>query len=67
METTETTVKTVQKLMLRSYKRYQQGRIDSQTAYRENTMLANIIKAIEITEQEERIARVEATLNLLKD
>ena len=48
--------------MLLSYKRYQEGTISEQQAYRENTMLANILKATEASEQEERLERLEETL-----
>ena len=48
--------------MLLSYKKYQEGTISEQQAYRENTMLANILKATEATEQEERLERLEETL-----
>ena len=48
--------------MLLSYKKYQEGTISEQQAYRENTMLANILKAAEASEQEERLERLEETL-----
>lgn len=48
--------------MLLSYKKYQEGTISEQQAYRENTMLANILKATEASEQEERLERLEETL-----
>ena len=48
--------------MLLSYKKYQEGTISEQQAYRENNMLANILKATEASEQEERLERLEETL-----
>lgn len=54
--------KEIKKLMLLSYKKYQEGTISEQQAYRENTMLANILKATEAGEQEERLERLEETL-----
>ncbi len=54
--------KEIKKLMLLSYKKYQEGTISEQQAYRENTMLANILKAAEASEQEERLERLEETL-----
>lgn len=60
-------VKEIKKLMLLSYKRYQSGTISETQAYRENTMLANILKAIEVSEQEERLARIERALQETKE
>ena len=54
--------KEIKKLMLLSYKKYQEGTISEQQAYRENNMLANILKATEASEQEERLERLEETL-----
>lgn len=59
--------KEIKKLMLLSYKRYQSGAISETQAYRENTMLANILKAIEVSEQEERLARIERALQETKE
>jgi len=59
-------VKTIQKLMLRSFKRYKGGEITEAQAYRENIMLSNILKAIDLTEQEERIEALEETINKIK-
>ncbi len=54
--------KGIKKLMLLSFKKYQEGLIGETQAYRENTMLANILRAIESTEQEERLERLEEAL-----
>lgn len=60
-------VKDIKKLMLLSYKRYQSGAISESQAYKENTMLANILKAIEASEQEERLERLERTILKTKE
>lgn len=54
--------KDIKKLMLLSYKKYQNGTLSEIQAYRQNTMLANILKAIEASEQEERIEALEQAL-----
>ena len=54
--------KEIKKLMLLSYKRYQSGAIRETKAYKENTMLANILRAIESSEQEERLERLEQVI-----
>lgn len=55
-------VKEIKKLMLLSYKKYQSGAISELQAYRENTMLANILRAIESSEQEERLEALERAI-----
>lgn len=55
-------IKDIKALMLRSYKLYKSGAITEAQAYRENTMLANILKAIESSEIEERLAALERTM-----
>jgi len=57
----------VRKLMILSYKRYQNGSINEAKAYRENVMLANILKAIEASEQEERLEKLVRALLKTKD
>lgn len=54
--------KEIKRLMLLSYKKYQNGTLSEIQAYRQNTMLANILKAIEASEQEERIEALEQAL-----
>ena len=53
--------------MLSNYRRYRNGEITENKAFKENALLGNILKAIEATEQSERIAALEETLNRLKD
>jgi len=52
----------VKTLMLRSYRRFSNGEISETTAFRENTMLANILKAIEASETESRLQAIETAL-----
>lgn len=56
----------IKKLMLLSYKKYQSGAISEAQAYRENTMLANILRAIEASEQEARIEALEEAIRKTK-
>lgn len=48
--------------MLISFKKYQSGAISETQAYRENTMLANILRAIESSEQEARLEALEQAI-----
>jgi hypothetical protein len=54
--------KEIKKLMLISFKKYQRGTISETQAYRENTMLANILRAIESSEQEARLEALEQAI-----
>jgi len=54
--------KEIKKLMLISFKKYQSGAISETQAYRENTMLANILRAIESSEQEARLEALEQAI-----
>ena len=60
--TDEITPKEIKRLMLRNYKRYTTGEISDTQAYKENTILANILKAIEASETDERLRAIEAAL-----
>lgn len=57
----------IKTLMLRSYRRFSNGEISEMTAFRENTMLANILKAIEASETEQRLQAIEETLRSTAD
>nr|CDL65463.1 unnamed protein product [uncultured bacterium]CRY94211.1 hypothetical protein [uncultured prokaryote] len=57
----------IKTLMLRSYRRFSNGEISETTAFRENTMLANILKAIEASETEQRLQAIEETLRSTAD
>ena len=63
----EITASEIKRLMLSNYRRYRNGEITENKAFKENALLGNILKAIEATEQSERIAALEETLNRLKD
>lgn len=56
------TAKDIKRLMLRNYRRFSNGEIPESKAYKENTMLANILKAIEVTETQERLSALEEAL-----
>lgn len=56
----------IKALMLRSYRRFSNGEISETTAFRENTMLANILKAIEASETEERLQAIEEAIKINK-
>lgn len=63
----EITAKDIKGLMLRNYRRYSNGEISEGKAYRENAMLANILKSIELSETTERLSNLEEALQALKD
>jgi hypothetical protein len=63
----ELTAKDIKGLMLRTYRRYSNGEISEGRAYRENTMLANILKSIEISETTERLSNLEKALNITQE
>lgn len=63
----EITASDIKRLMLSNYRRYRNGEITENKAFKENALLGNILKAIEVTEQSERIAALEETLTRLKD
>ena len=62
-ETTEIQAKDVKRLLLRVYKRYQSGAITEAQAYKETYLLNSVLKAIELTDMEQRLQNIE---NLLK-
>lgn len=49
----------VTRLLLRVYKRYQEGQITDARAQREAYLLNSILKAIEVTDLEDRITALE--------
>ena len=63
----EITASDIKRLMLANYRRYRNGEITENKAFKENALLGNILKAIEVTEQSERITALEETLTRLKD
>jgi hypothetical protein len=52
----------VKRLLLRVYRRYQSGAITEAQAYKETYLLNSVLKAIEITDLEERLQNIENTL-----
>ena len=58
----EIEAKDVKRLLLRVYRRYQSGAITEAQAYKETYLLNAVLKAIEITDLEERLQNIENTL-----
>ncbi len=58
----EIEAKDVKRLLLRVYRRYQSGSITEAQAYKETYLLNSVLKAIEITDLEERLQNIENTL-----
>jgi hypothetical protein len=54
--------KDIKRLLLRVYKRYNSGAITETQAYKETYLLNSVLKAIEITDLEERLQNIENTL-----
>ena len=59
---TEIRAKDVKRLLLRVYKRYSFGAITEAQAYKETYLLNSVLKAIEVTDLEERLQNIENTL-----
>jgi hypothetical protein len=58
----EIKAKDVKRLLLRVYRRYQGGTISEAQATKETSLLNSILKAIEVTDFEKRIDKVETKL-----
>ena len=58
----EIEAKDIKRLLLRVYKRYSSGAITESKAYKETYLLNSVLKAIEITDLEERLQTIENTL-----
>lgn len=58
----EIEAKDIKRLLLRVYKRYNSGVITESKAYKETYLLNSVLKAIEITDLEERLQTIENTL-----
>lgn len=54
--------KDIKRLLLRVYKRYQGGAITETQAYKETYVLNSVLKAIEVTDLEERLQNIENAL-----
>lgn len=61
---TEIEAKHIKRLLLRVYKRYQSGVITESQAYKETYLLNSLIKAIEVTDFEERTNNIENLLRI---
>jgi len=59
---TDIKARNIKKLLLRVYKRYSTGIITDAQAYREAYLLNSVLKAIELTDLEERLQNIENTL-----
>ena len=58
----EIEAKDVKRLLLRVYRRYHSGAITEAQAYKETYLLNSVLKAIEVTDLEERLQRLETYL-----
>lgn len=54
----------IKRLLIRLYKRYQSGAISENQAQKEAYLLNSILKAIEVTDIEERVTTMEETINV---
>jgi len=59
---TEIQAKDIKRLLLRVYRRYNSGSITEAQAHKETYLLNSVLKAIEVTDLEERIEKLETTL-----
>ncbi len=59
----EISAKDIKRLLLRTYKRYQEGAITAEQAQKETFLLNGLLKAIELTDIEERLLLIENTLH----
>jgi hypothetical protein len=59
---TQLEAKDIKRLLLRVYQRYQSGAITESKAYKETYLLNSVLKAIEVTDLEERLQNIENTL-----
>lgn len=58
----EIEAKDIKRLLLRVYRRYNTGAITEAQAYKETYLLNSVLKAIEVTDLEERLQRLETAL-----
>jgi len=54
--------KDIKRLLLRVYRKYNSGAITEAQAYKETYLLNSVLKAIEVTDLEERLQNIENTL-----
>ena len=60
----EIEAKDIKRLLLRVYRRYNNGAITEAQAYKETYLLNSVLKAIEVTNVEERLNSIENILKL---
>jgi hypothetical protein len=58
----EIEAKDIKRLLLRVYRRYNSGAITEAQAYKETYLLNSVLKAIEVTDLEERLQNLETYL-----
>lgn len=58
----EIEAKDIKRLLLRVYRRYNTGSITEAQAYKETYLLNSVLKAIELTDLEERLQNIENSL-----
>jgi len=61
-EITDIQAKDVKRLLLRVYRRYQSGAITESQAQKETYLLNSVLKAIELTDLEQRLQNIETIL-----
>jgi len=59
---TDITAQEVKKLLLKAYKRYKAGEISEHKALKETTMLNALLKAIELSDIEAKLEKIEGSL-----
>ena len=59
---TDIEAKDIKRLLLRVYRRYQSGAITEAQAYKETYLLNSVLKAIEVTDLEQRLQAIELNL-----
>lgn len=58
----EIQAKDIKRLLLRVYRRYNSGAITEAQAYKETYLLNSVLKAIEVTDLEDRLYKIETML-----
>ena len=59
---TDIQAKDIKRLLLRVYRRYNSGAITEAQAYKETYLLNSVLKAIEVTDLEQRLQAIELNL-----
>ena len=62
MKGQEIKAKDIKRLLLRVYSRYQSGAITEAQAHKESYLLNSVLRAIEVTDLEERLNKLETIL-----